>query len=134
MSFMMETALPEQPETVVLAVDHAGLRFHLTRELLAHGIFTSLVSDGDCAAHRLGEGVGPDEAPRVIVAQCRSGWSVRALLRRVRTLGWHRTTVFLVGAPDEARDEAHRRGAILVEEDVEPEALSEVVLEQTAAA
>ena len=134
MTYMTETHVPQSPATAVLAIDDIGLRFHLARGLLDRDVFTMLVAGGDCAADLLGRTGGPTDVPAAVVATCRTAWGVRQLIRRVEELGWDDTRLFFVAPPEEVRGEARRRGASVVEMDVEPEDLAEEILEQAAAA
>lgn len=124
--------LPESPATVLVAVEHVGLRFNLTRTLLQEGIFTTLLRNGDCAARLVGESPNFREAPLAVVAQCKSAQGVRRLLARVEEMGWDAGILYLIETPAEVRAEVRRAGAVMLDGDVVSEELKDDILENAA--
>lgn len=125
--------MPEAPETVLVAVPQRGLRFDLTRELLARGFYATLMSDGECAARLVGSAPRMSSPPVAIVAECRSALGVRRLLRRVEELRWDPSTLIVIDPPDEVRAELRRRGARIIDDPTGAEPIYEHIAEALAA-
>lgn len=120
------------PETVLVAVEHRGLRFNLTRLLLSAGLFTTILHDGECAARLVGRSPTLRRPPLAIVTQCRHVEAAHRLLARIEELRWDAGIVVLVDPPADVRGDARRRGVVLVGPDIRSTRLRDVILERAA--